>query len=356
MLTLGVENFYLMDYEKYQEMVEEDESLKAADYDPRAAEDACDPDDIKFGCQSVGFKARSSSLSCGVAEVPESAREVVPELPEQIGGISAALKSINTYPRGDDGQTTEVNCGGDTDSELDVVTAPYCADDDEGMHYGWKEELGETDYNAALADGISTDERERFCPPNAALRIMQRKFEESRAHKYKCARLVCGGALCGPGAWDKCPGYKGEIAKCAVEIADGSFEIQVAEEDCTLEEFSTSLKESGAAMDAAVRAMMEKSASFLPDISTDLRSLINNQMVFPFMSLMEGDTLNCGFMSDAWMSFLEGSCYEIGGAILTYRLVITVQAFLSSLMTICLFILWRHFIDTRKVALKEGKA
>jgi len=190
--------------------------------------------------------------------------------------------------------------------------------------------------------------------------VLETVLDTLKSATYSCARLVCGGVKCGPGAWDRCPDYEGKVADCAGQTDAGGFKLTVEMEPCSLEEFSDSLKEAGASLTGAVDHMMTESASFLPEISESLRAMMYNQLVAPFLSLIDQNRLNCGFMETAWTSFLEGTCYEVVGSILTFRMLISIQAFLASLMAILLFILWRHFLDTRKVALaevdKEGRA
>jgi hypothetical protein len=132
-------------------------------------------------------------------------------------------------------------------------------------------------------------------------------------------------------------------------------DLEVVMEECTLEELSASLKEAGKDLQTALDEMQEASISFLPTISQNLRTLLFASMVDPFLSLMDRDRMNCIFMETAWREFLEGSCFEITGTLLTYKLLVSFQAFLASGVTICLFILWRHFYDTRKLAVAEDK-
>jgi hypothetical protein len=119
-------------------------------------------------------------------------------------------------------------------------------------------------------------------------------------------------------------------------------------------ELITTFVDTGATLKNGTKAVATAAENFVPRIATDLRVLIERKMVDPFIALVDGDIWNCSFLSAAWISFLEGTCYTFGGAIAAFANIYTVCASCAFLLIFLLFGLWRHFIDMYQEAEKNG--
>jgi hypothetical protein len=76
-------------------------------------------------------------------------------------------------------------------------------------------------------------------------------------------------------------------------------------------------------------------------------------MVVPFLAIIDKDKMNCGFLVSAWAGFLEGACYNLGGAMASYASIFTLCAQCGFLLVFMIFGVWRHFIDMYSLGLQD---
>jgi hypothetical protein len=64
--------------------------------------------------------------------------------------------------------------------------------------------------------------------------------------------------------------------------------------------------------------------------------------------------MDCGFLVTAWAKFLEGACYNLGGAVASYANIFTLCAQCGFFLVLMIFGLWRHLLDMNEAAHKEA--
>jgi hypothetical protein len=336
---------------------------EAADYDPRVDEQTCL--DGEMSCAALGARLRIASLACESMTVPPDSFEGQPDEPLQ--GMGFVFASINSYPRGD-ALATEVSCEtlDDASVVINTVTAPSCGQTDTGMCAAMCEAnttcvglctgvivssatdaTAEAAYQAAIAnnpdvaDGIQSDEHDKYCPPVAAQRALTAFVNMMDQEIFNCYNFDCPSS---------------DLAACAAfDEADQEFKVPIEKKTCTLAELIGTFKEAGDTLKTAIADVEAAGAQFMPDISKDLRDLIHAKMVDPFLAIIDKDKMNCGFLVTAWANLLEGACYKLGGAMASYAWIYTTCAQCGFMLVLLIFGLWRHFIDMWSLAKKEGQ-
>ena len=93
----------------------------------------------------------------------------------------------------------------------------------------------------------------------------------------------------------------------------------------------------------------------MPTIGTQLKDLINEKMVVPFLGIIDAKTMNCGFMVTAYTNLLDAACYSLGGTIASYASIFTRCAQCGFILVLIIFGLWRFFLDMYELAQKDGQ-
>ena len=107
---------------------------------------------------------------------------------------------------------------------------------------------------------------------------------------------------------------------------------------------------------AALSAVETAGQNFLPTIGTELKDLINEKMVTPFLGIIDAKTMNCGFMLTAYTDLLDAACYSLGGTIASYASTFTFCVQCGFMLVLIIFGLWRFFLDMYELAQKDGLA
>lgn len=330
---------------------------KAMDYDPRATSDlSCPAGNVS--CTALGARVRVGSLGCEDFAVPPGSFD---GQPDSLPGMEFVLASINSYPRPSDGSTTQVTCETQDDQSVVVTKAvvPKCTDTDTGMCTAMCDadavcvslctgSITSSDAvayqaavaaNPAVADGIDSTEHDKYCPPVATLRVLESFVAEHGEKIFTCIDFDCTTGT--------------TLADCAVyDEASKTYSVPTKSKTCTLAELIATMDEAGATLKTAISDVEKAGADFLPTIGTTLKELIYDKMVDPFLKLIDVDTMDCGFLVTAWGKFMEGTCYNLGGAIAQYSRIFTLCAQCGFLLVFLIFGLWRHFIDMYEANLR----
>jgi hypothetical protein len=360
----------------------EDTGNKAADYDPRAAEDAdCTADPPVSACPALAARLRLASLACEDFITPPDSFEGQPD--EPLPGLGYVVESINSYTRPADSLTTSVSCTllADNSSSIDVAEAPKCKDTDKGLCSSLCTEahtdLASAEYTACvglcsgvitdpadpvadpagkvaydtavaanpdIADGISTTEMDKHCPPIAALRLVQLFVQVTNEPHFECFDFDC----------DAFP----SLAECAVKSADSpdaEWSVPTKLTSCKMSTLVSTFREASSTLKFSIKDVEQTAVDMQPAIATQLKSLMFEKMVNPFVALISKETMDCSFLGIAFRNFLDGACYNLGGALASYSNIFTLCAQSGFLLFFLMFFLWRHFINKFDAAAKEAK-
>ena len=121
---------------------------------------------------------------------------------------------------------------------------------------------------------------------------------------------------------------------------------------CTLAEFSAFVKGAEQDIQKTFEYFDEITASLLDDIITDMKDLVQTDIIAPVVGLL--DMLNCGFMRNFWQGLTDNMCYRgMNG----FRLIANSYV-ISGLLSFCIAILtivpWKISRDNADRVLKEG--
>jgi hypothetical protein len=92
-----------------------------------------------------------------------------------------------------------------------------------------------------------------------------------------------------------------------------------------------------------------------PAIATQLKTLMADKLVEPFLKIIDAKTMDCSFLGNAWRNFLDGACYNLGGAIAQYSNIFTLCARAGFVLVFLMFGLWRHFLNMYDAAREEAE-
>jgi hypothetical protein len=345
----------------------------AADYDPRATDEQTCTDGV-IACPALAARLRASSLACEEYTVPPGSFDGQPDQP--VPGLSYVLESINTYDRATDGQTTSVSCTLTADNSTLLVStvAPMCKTNDKGLcaamcaelypatsqqtELGTCASLCTGDLTAAnepavgayavavaanptIADGIDSTEMTKYCPPIAAYRAISALVDMTNADVFACYDFDCAGF--------------NSLAECAVlDDVTLSYNVPIASQACKKSELVASFTDAAATLKFAIKDVETTATDMQPAIATQLKELLHSKLVNPFVALIDAETMDCSFMSGAFLQFLDGACYNFGGAVASYANIFTLCSRCGFLLVFLMFGLWRHFINMFDAAKKEA--
>jgi hypothetical protein len=189
---------------------------------------------------------------------------------------------------------------------------------------------------SGFAPDLSTD-----CPPVAALKAVEKLVQMTNTGVFTCFDFDCASGK--------------TLAECAQFKKDkGAYEVPLKSRTCSLPELITSFKDAGDTLQTAMSDMETAGNDFAPKIGVELRELIDAKMVKPFLAIIDAKTMNCGFLVTAWESFLDGACYNLGGALAYNATIFTRCAYCGFLLVFLIFGLWRYFIDMFDLNKGEG--
>lgn len=144
------------------------------------------------------------------------------------------------------------------------------------------------------------------------------------------------------------------LAECAIfDEALNKYEVPMVARACTLAQLVSTFSEAGDNLRSGITDVEAVGRGFVPAIATDLKGLIIAKMVDPFLAIIDKDKMNCGFLVEAWAGFMEGACYNLGGAMAYYAWTFTTCAQCGFLLVFLIFGLWRHFLDMNEAANQE---
>merc|ERR1719321_2360097 len=63
--------------------------------------------------------------------------------------------------------------------------------------------------------------------------------------------------------------------------------------------------------------------------------------------------MDCSFLGNSWRNFLDGACYNLGGAVAQYANIFTLCAQAGFVLFFLMFGLWRHFLNMYDAAREE---
>jgi hypothetical protein len=267
----------------------------------------------------------------------------------------------------------------DNSSSIEVVEAPKCKDTDKGLcsslcteahtdpasaEYaacvtlctgdltdpGAGDPIGQASYAAVVAanpdidDGISTAEMDKHCPPIAALRLVELFVAVTVQPLFECFDFDCDAFS--------------TLADCAVKSADNpdaEYAVPTKTTSCKMSELVSTFREASSTLKFSIKDVEQTAVDMQPAIATQLKSLMFEKMVNPFVALISKETMDCSFLGTAFRNFLDGACYNLGGAIASYANIFNLCAQAGFLLVFLIFFLWRHFINKFDAAAKEAK-
>jgi hypothetical protein len=344
----------------------EDTMSTAADFDPRAEDVTCTAGDPS--CPALAFRLRAASLACDDYTVPPDSFDGQPD--EPVPGLSSVADSIKTYERAADGQTTSVSCttAGDGSSSIVTSVAPLCKDNDKGLCTAMCSgaydditsaegvaclglctgELTDTVQIAAaeaanpdIADGIDSTEMDMYCPPIAALRVLEEYIAMTSQNIFQCYDFDCGTGSA--------------LSDCAVADETGVFSVPFTSRTCTMTELVATFEDAADDLRSSITDVEQAANAIKPQIATQLKTLMFDQMVTPFIALIDANTMDCSFLGENWRFFLDGACYNLAGAVAQYANIFTLCSQAGFLLVFLMFGLWRHFINMYDAAREEAK-
>jgi hypothetical protein len=387
-LLKDVDAFYSYAHEaeadpKFQSLsgVLTDLSAEAADRDPRALEDT-DCINSDPACPALAVRLRAASLTCNAYTVPPGSFDGQPD--EPIPGLGSVTDSIKSYERLADGKTTSVDCVIDANniSSIQVTEAPKCKhigdsalrtfSCDKGMCTGMCSEAHDSassdftscmafcagelptsngveetaydavaDANPTIKDGISDAEMDKFCPPIAALRVVDEFTAMTIENIFMCYDFDCA--------------TKPSLAECAVADAAGAYSVPYKAKACTLPALVASFVDAAADLRFSIADVQTTATEMKPAIATQLKTLMADKLVEPFLKIIDAKTMDCSFLGNAWRNFLDGACYNLGGAIAQYSNIFTLCARAGFVLVFLMFGLWRHFLNMYDAAREEAE-
>jgi hypothetical protein len=102
--------------------------------------------------------------------------------------------------------------------------------------------------------------------------------------------------------------------------------------------------------------MEAEAAAMQPKIATQLKQLIDGNLITPFVNLISKETMDCSFLADTYQGLLDGMCYGLGGAIAGYANIFKMLAGCGFLLVFLNFGLWYHFCCMHAAAVEEAEA
>jgi hypothetical protein len=199
--------------------------------------------------------------------------------------------------------------------------------------------------NPTIQDGIDATEHDKFCPPVAALNVLQKFVDMTTENIFKCYNFDCDSAA--------------SLADCAVADANGAYSVPIISKSCTMSELVASFEDAADDLRFSITDVQQTATDLQPAIATQLKTLMLDKMVDPFLALIDANTMDCSFLGIAWRKFLDGACYNLGGAIAQYSNIFTLCGQAGFVLVFLMFGLWRHFLNlydaARKEATDEGK-
>lgn len=91
--------------------------------------------------------------------------------------------------------------------------------------------------------------------------------------------------------------------------------------------------------------MEAEATAMQPKIATQLKQLIDVNLINPFVNLISEKTMDCSFLADTYQGLLDGMCYGFGGAIAGYANIFKVLGFCGFLLVFLNFGLWYYFCN-----------
>jgi hypothetical protein len=181
-----------------------------------------------------------------------------------------------------------------------------------------------------------------FCPPIAALRAITSLMEMTNDNIFMCYDFNC----------DSAP----TLADCAVADADGAFSVPMkAATPCKISELVASFEDAAGDLRFSISDVEQTATDIMPKIADQLRNLMTDKMVKPFLAIIDAKTMDCSFLGVAWRKFLDGACYNLAGAVAQYANIFTLCSQAGFLLVFLMFGLWRHFINMYDAAREEAK-
>lgn len=331
-----------------------DTDNKGADQDPRATEEAaCKADPPTSACQGLAIRLRSASFACDAYAIPPGSFDGQPSDP--IPGLSSVVASINSYES--TGSLTSVSCISAPDGSRDIVVAqaPKCKTYDKGVCSAMcsvqHSDLTTSDGSACVASctggthpsGIDSTDIDKYCPPIAALRAVQRLATMTEEDIFVCYDFDCGTAS-----------TLSDLSTCAVPGAKG-YSVPIKSKACTLSELAKTFDDAADKLRASIADVEKTADDMKPTIAGDLQTLMYDKLVNPFLEVINAEKMDCSFLGEMWRKFLDGGCYNLGSAIAQYATIFNFCSQCGFLLVFLMFGLWRHFITMYDAAAKEAK-
>eukprot|EP00928_Gymnodinium_smaydae_P054033 TRINITY_DN37884_c0_g1_i1.p1 TRINITY_DN37884_c0_g1~~TRINITY_DN37884_c0_g1_i1.p1 ORF type:complete len:878 (+),score=170.69 TRINITY_DN37884_c0_g1_i1:175-2634(+) len=120
---------------------------------------------------------------------------------------------------------------------------------------------------------------------------------------------------------------------------------------CGLDEFTALVQDFETRFDKVFKRLDDSVVVVMDDISTGLRSSVNQYIINPITTVADG--LTCGFLGAAYQSVLDGLCY---GGVWGFRAMATSYVFcacMTLLLSILMYIVWRLALDNVKAVTED---
>jgi hypothetical protein len=352
-----------------------DNDAEAATDDTRISDAACSASPPTSACPALGIRLGLASLACDDYTIPPGSFAGQPTDP--IPGLSYVLQSVNSYPRPSDGLTTTTSCTllADNSSSIANTVPPKCNDNDDGLCKAMCEDAWTADAwkipncvafctgalatsdaytlgiasaeNGAIADGISSQEQNKYCPPLAAFKAVMYLVDMTNDKIFMCYDFDCA---------------ESDNWKCAKKVGPNpggidpdEFAIATKQRPCKKSELVASFNDAAGDLRFAIKDVETTATNLQPQIAGELKALMLEKLVDPFLLLIDAKTMDCSFMIEAFQKVLDGACYNLGGAIAQYASIFTLCAQCGFLLVFLMFFLWRHFLNLYDLARKEAE-
>jgi len=176
---------------------------------------------------------------------------------------------------------------------------------------------------------------DEHCPPIAALRVVTGFVDLTNDNVFKCYDFDCPAGQSSSATRHECATIDGD--GFSVPIDSGTA--------CKMSTLVGSFQAGAQALRDAISEMEAEATAMQPKIATQLKQLIDGNLINPFVNLISAKTMDCSFLADTFQGLLDGMCYGLGGAIAGYATIFKVLGFCGFLLVFLNFGLWYYFAN-----------
>lgn len=160
----------------------------------------------------------------------------------------------------------------------------------------------------------------------------------------------------------KCKAFRGsDGSKCTIENmfeVSGIYQndcfvngtLETMEYNCNLEDFATLVTSFSKQLNRSVQRLDEVTATVLASIATDMKALVEENLLQPIEHVVEGVT--CGFMATMYQDFVDGMCFRGVWGFTAIVASYVASAVLTIFLVILVYFIWRFALDSYEFDMK----